>query len=152
MISVGLGFGVAGLALVSQHIGAKRIKDANEDVGQFYLIIIMFSLFFAVIGYIISPVFLELLTGGSPAVSYGVDYLRIIFLGIPFMMITVAFTFILNGYGDTITPMLLMLISIVINVILDPFFIFGWSFFPALGIKGAALATVIARFVTSLPP
>ncbi len=150
MISVGLGFGVAGLAMVSQHIGAKRIKDANEDVGQFYLIIIIFSLLFAVIGYLTSPLFLELLTGGSPAVPYGVDYLRVIFLGIPFMMITVAFTFILNGYGDTITPMLLMIVSIVVNVILDPFFIFGWYSFPALGITGAALATVISRSVGSI--
>ncbi|MFW6176202.1 MAG: MATE family efflux transporter [Thermoplasmatota archaeon] len=150
MISVGLGFGVAGLAMVSQHIGAKRIKEANEDVGQFYLIIFIFSLVFSVIGYLTSPLFLELLTGGSPAVPYGIDYLRIIFLGIPFMMITVAFTFILNGYGDTITPMLLMVVSIVINVILDPFLIFGWYSFPAMGIAGAALATVIARFIGSL--
>jgi putative MATE family efflux protein len=51
----------------------------------------------------------------------------------------------MRGYGDTITPMLVMFGSVVLNIVLDPFVIFGWGPFPELGIEGAALATVFSR-------
>jgi putative MATE family efflux protein len=57
------------------------------------------------------------------------------------------FVALMRGYGDTITPMLVMFGSVVLNIVLDPFVIFGWGPFPELGIEGAALATVFSRGV-----
>lgn len=56
---------------------------------------------------------------------------------------------VMNGYGDTISPLKIELITAVINLVLDPLLIFGWLGFPALGVKGAALTTIITRGLAS---
>jgi len=77
-------------------------------------------------------------------------YIRIIYAGIPAMFAMFVVTALLNGVGDTVTPMKLMGISVALNILLDPFLIFGWGPFPAWGVAGAAIATVIARGVIAV--
>ena len=79
-----------------------------------------------------------------------VVYLDIIFAGVAFMFIFFVFTALLRGVGDTKTPMKMIIFSTLFNIILDPFLILGWGFFPQLGVKGAALATVLARALAGL--
>jgi len=57
---------------------------------------------------------------------------------------------IIRGEGNTFTPMIALIIGAVVNIVLDPFLIFGWWIFPEMGVRGAALATVIARAVSSV--
>lgn len=86
--------------------------------------------------------------GASEAVlDLAMSYLRIIFMGIIFMFGFGAFIALMRGYGDTKTPMFLMLFSIALNVVLDPVLIFGWGPFSAMGIEGAAIATIFSRGV-----
>jgi putative MATE family efflux protein len=66
------------------------------------------------------------------------------------MFATFVVTALLNGVGDTVTPMILMGVSVGLNLILDPFFIFGWGPFPAWGVAGAAVATVLSRGVLAV--
>ncbi|MFB6267821.1 MAG: MATE family efflux transporter, partial [Halodesulfurarchaeum sp.] len=75
--------------------------------------------------------------------------MRIFFLGQPFLFGFFVFSALMRGYGNTRTPMRVMGISVFLNVVLDPFLIFGWGPFPAMGIEGAAVATIFARAVAT---
>ncbi|MFW6140972.1 MAG: MATE family efflux transporter [Candidatus Saliniplasma sp.] len=145
LLSVELGLGIAAVALISQHTGAKRFKEAQEDAGQLYFILIVLSIVLGAMGYLTAPVFLNFLAEEGPVAAYAIDYLQVIFIGFPFLLTFAAFSFALRARGDTITPMAVMSLTVIINIALDPFLIFGWGPFPALGIKGAAIATVFSR-------
>ena len=72
-------------------------------------------------------------------------YLRWILVGVPLMFLFYTYQSIFFGLGDTVGPMRVNIISVVINLILDPILIFGWGPLPALGLEGAAWALVIGR-------
>jgi putative MATE family efflux protein len=57
---------------------------------------------------------------------------------------------LMRGYGDTITPMLVMFVTVIVNLVLDPLFIFGWGPFPELGVEGAAYATILSRALATV--
>ncbi len=145
LLSIELGLGIAAVALISQHVGAKRFEEANEDAGQLYMLLIVLSVVLGIIGYLVTPRAMALLGEEGDIVPYAVSYLQVIFLGFPLLLIFAAFSFILRAWGDTITPMALMSLTVILNIILDPFLIFGWGPFPAMGIRGAAIATVFSR-------
>jgi len=75
--------------------------------------------------------------------------MQFIFWGIPLIFIVFTFQSILSAKGDTITPMYINLFTVILNLMLDPFLIFGWWCFPHLGVMGAALATVICQGIAA---
>jgi putative MATE family efflux protein len=78
------------------------------------------------------------------------EYMEVFFLGMPALFGFFVFSSLMRGYGNTRTPMIVMLVSVAINVVLDPFLIFGWWVFPEMGIAGAAVATIFARAVAAV--
>lgn len=146
-ISLGMGFAVAGSVLVAQFEGSGNEKMVNFSASQTLTFSFIVSLIFGLIGFVAAEDLLILYGASEKVVSLGVSYLQIIFLGISFMFGFAVFIALMRGYGETRTPMYVMLFSIVLNVLLDPFLIFGWSFFPELGIEGAAIATVFSRIL-----
>ena len=154
MMSLCIGFGVAALALISQHTSSKNFEEAERDAGQLYFIAIVFSVFVGILGYFMTPHLLDLLTAtgesGAELAHYGTMYLQIIFLGLPFMFLFFAFTFVLRGWGDTVTPMKITALAVVLNLIIDPILIFGVGPLPMLGIRGAAIATISTRGIATL--
>jgi len=145
VISLGAGMTVAGTALVAQYTGAQRRDQANLAAGQVLSFTLALSFVLALVGVLIARPILGLM-GAEPALmAASSSYLRIIFAGIPLTFGTFIVTSLLNGAGDTLTPMILMSISVAANIVLDPFFIFGWGPFPEWGISGAAIATLISR-------
>lgn len=167
ILSVEMGLGIAALALISQHTGAKNYKTASKYAGQLYFIAIFLSIVLGTLGYFTSPVLMDILTGTSPdaagLASHGTRYLQIIFLGIPAMFLFFAFMFVLRGWGDNITPMKIVAVTVVLNMIIDPVLIFGSGAtvslgpitftvptifgysVPKMGIEGAAYATIGTR-------
>ncbi|MFO8109050.1 MAG: MATE family efflux transporter [Thermoplasmata archaeon] len=146
MVAIEMGLGIAGIALISQNTGAKRYGEARKDAGQMYFIFILFSILLGGVGFLIAEPFLALITeSGSPMVGPAAAYIRIIFLGFPALITFAAFTFSLRAWGDTITPTVVMGVGIFANIILDPVFIFGAGPVPAMGIRGAAVATTLSR-------
>ncbi len=90
-----------------------------------------------------------MLFDAEPAVvAAATSYMQIYAVGLVFVFGFLMFTALMRGYGDTVTPMLVMFVSVVINIVLDPLLIFGVGPFPELGIAGAAYATIFARGVT----
>ena len=150
IITLIIGIGIGTTALVARFIGAKEYAKANEVALQSILFGGISSLILAVIGFYYSEPLLELFGAEALVIKLGTDYLRIMFLGSFTMFLLFLGTAILRGAGDAMTPMLILMLSAFINIVLDPLLIFGLGPFPRLEIKGAAIATVIARGIGML--
>ena len=149
LISLGMGLSVAGSVLVAQHTGAGETEKAEYAASQTVTFAFLGSAVLGAVAYPFVGPFLAFL-GASPAVLPGATaYMQVIALGLPFMFGFFVFISLMRGAGDTITPMLVMFGTVVINIVLDPFLINGWAIgpiaFPELGIEGAAIATVFSR-------
>lgn len=149
LIALSFGFGIAGVALVSQYTGAGEKKNANIVASQMISLSVIFGLIVAILGFISTPYLVSFITKSTTVTGTAITYMRIIFWGIPFMFISFAFQSILSAQGDTLTPMYINLLTVTLNVMLDPFLIFGWWYFPHLGVLGAALATITCQGVAS---
>jgi len=149
LIALSFGFGIAGVALVSQYTGAGEKKNANIVASQMLSLSIIFGLIIAIFGFILTPYLVPLITKSTTVSKTAITYMQFIFWGIPFIFIVFTFQSILSAKGDTITPMYINLFTVTLNVILDPFLIFGWWRFPHLGVMGAALATVICQGIAA---
>jgi putative MATE family efflux protein len=145
LIALGMGLSVAGSVLVAQFTGADAPREAEYAAAQTVTFAVGTSLLLGGAGYLVVGDVLGLL-GASPAVRpLAAAYMRVISAGLVFMFGFFVFISLMRGYGDTITPMLVMFGSVVLNIALDPFVIFGWGPFPELGVAGAAYATVFSR-------
>lgn len=149
LIAFSFGFSMAGVAFVSQHTGAGEHKKANIAASQVFSLSIIFGVAIAVLGVIGTPYLVPLITKAASVTGTAIVYLKLVFWGMPFIFIAVVFQSILSAKGDTVTPMQINLFTVTLNIILDPFLIFGWWRFPQMGILGAALATVICQGIAA---
>lgn len=153
LVSFAGGFTVGGSILVAQYTGADSDESAGSVAGQTVAFVVAIGVLIGVAGMLLTGPLLDVLPSDpeteASVVPLAAAYLEVIFLGMPFFIGFYAFTAIMRGYGETRTPMYVMFVSVLLNVILDPFLIFGWSVFPALGVEGAALATITARGVAA---
>ena len=145
LIALGMGLSVAGSILVAQHTGAGEEREAEYAAAQTVSFSFFASLILGAIGYFaVGPV--VRLFGAEPETAVAATaYMQVISLGIVFMFGFFVFISLMRGYGDTITPMLVMFGTVIVNVALDPFLINGWWVFPEMGVEGAAVATVFSR-------
>ena len=145
LISLGLGISVAGSVLVAQHTGAGDETAAEYAASQTVTFAVMASVVLGGLGYFVVTDFLAFMGASESVLPLATSYMEVISLGLVFMFGFFVFIALMRGYGDTVTPMLVMFGSVVLNIVLDPFVIFGWGPLPELGIEGAALATVFSR-------
>lgn len=145
-ISIGIGVSVAGTSILSQLVGASKYDEADEYASQLIAISLIISIVFAIAGYLLSPFIIKLMGGTGDLAEYGNTYLRISFLGFPFVFIFFNFNSIMNAQGNTLAPTILSGISAILNVILDPIFIFNLN----MGVAGAAIATIISQAVLAV--
>ncbi len=150
LISLGMGLTVAGSVLVAQHVGADEEEEATYAASQTMTFAVILSFVLGSVGFFFVEEALVLL-GVSDAVLPGATaYMEVVSLGLFMMFGFFVFISLMRGYGDTITPMLVMLGTVILNIALDPFLIFGWWLFPELGVQGAAIATVFSRGLAML--
>ncbi|SJZ37462.1 MATE family efflux transporter [Selenihalanaerobacter shriftii] len=149
LISFAGGITLAGTTLVAQYKGAGDQEMVNKTASQLLSFLLLISFGIMVIGLLFNKDFLILMGTPNDILNDAVGYLNIIFMGLPLIFMSFIFSSTLRGSGNTVTPMKLMIMSVIINIILDPFLIFGWSIFPELGVKGAAIATVFSRLISS---
>lgn len=144
-IAIGLGTGVT--AVVSRFVGGGESDSKAIGTDSLYLAILITTVFSA-IGYLtIDPVF-ALLGAGPEIMPLIHDYMEIWYLGIIFMIVPLIGNSVIRAHGDAKFPSMIMIIAAVLNIVLDPILIFGLFGAPRMELQGAALATVIARFVT----
>lgn len=136
------------VAMVARFEGAgNRRLIPDVFVHSFWLSIAMAALIGVGVGLFATPL-VQLFTDNVMLIPLAVDYLYITLLGLFPIFISTAASAVLFGIGDTKTPMLVLLIANGLNIILDPIFIFGWLGVPAMGVQGAAWATLLANVLT----
>ncbi len=150
LTSTGSATGVGITSLLARTLGKREQAKADNIAWHGLIIAVIYGVFFSWLG-LISLERLLLVFGCSPEIfALSHDYLYIILLGSIFTFVPMIAAHIVQGEGNTRLPMLGNLIAISLNVLLDPLLIFGLGPFPALGIKGAAWATVLSQMVTTV--
>ncbi|MFH1610023.1 MAG: MATE family efflux transporter [Candidatus Bipolaricaulota bacterium] len=151
LISFIAGFGGAAVsALVSQYVGAGRPKEANYALNQLLFLSAASGIVLGMAGYFLSPWLLDLLVGEGAVSSAASLYIRIIFIGLPTMVLPGLFYAAFAATGDTLTPLLVSGAGTLLNMGLDPFLVLGWGPIPQMGILGAAYATVASQGLVML--
>lgn len=150
LIGIGSGTGIGASSLIARFIGAGKKERADNAAEHSLLIILALSLIMTIIGPPLArPLFL-LLGASEQMLPYILDYINIILYGSLFQFFSMIGNGILRGEGNTVTPMRVMVVGNLVNMVLDPLLIFGIGPFPALGVQGAALATVSGRAVSCI--
>jgi putative MATE family efflux protein len=150
VIAAGSGLAMAGATLSAQYMGAGRQDMVNHVAAQTMLMVAITSVFLGAVGYLFSPHLLGLL-GVAPNVYKGaLGFMRVSFFGIIFVFLYAMFQALMRGVGQMKIPLLIVLGTVVLNFLLDPFFIFGWGPLPPQGVMGAALATLTTQALAAL--
>jgi putative MATE family efflux protein len=150
LIGIGSGTGIGTSSLIARFIGAGKKEEADNAAEHSLLIILAFSLITTVLGPLLTRPLFILLGASEQMLPYILGYINIILYGSFFQFFSMIGNGILRGEGNTVTPMRVMILGTLVNIILDPLLIFGLGPFPALGVQGAALATVIGRAVSCI--
>jgi putative MATE family efflux protein len=148
LIAIAVGTGIGVTSLISRLIGQGNLKRASNTAEHGLLLAVLYGGIGAVAGFFFADEILSLFTDDPLLITLGAQYIRIILIGSTALSIPMISNNILRGEGNTFMPMITMLIGSVLNMVLDPFFIFGWSIFPRLEIEGAAIATVLSRIIS----
>jgi len=147
IIAIGVGTGIGVGSLVSRCFGEGNIEATNHVAGQIFAISGFFGIIFLLVAFFFPHTILTVFGATPDIMDYSTQYLTVIGYGAPFMFFSLVSSSLLRGSGDAVRPMIFMIAASVINIILDPFLIFGIGPFPEMGVRGAALATVIAQML-----
>ena len=145
MIAVGTGTGVGINALLSRNLGAKNYKQVNKIAENAVFLAGISYLLFLVIGILGAEAFFRSQTDIEEIIYHGTRYIRICCCFSFGIFVQLFFERMLQATGRTIYSMVTQGVGAIINIILDPILIFGWFGLPAMGVAGAAYATVIGQ-------
>jgi putative MATE family efflux protein len=148
LIGIGVGTGVGASSLISRRLGEDNNHAAVNAAEHSIMLSIFYGIIVAIFGALFSDKILQLFTNEANLIRMGSEYIKIILIGSTAMFFPMISNNILRGEGNTFIPMVAMLIGSIINIILDPFLIFGIWIFPEMGVSGAAIATVAARIIS----
>ncbi|MBR5508581.1 MAG: MATE family efflux transporter [Lachnospiraceae bacterium] len=150
MIAVGVGTAVGVNALLARSLGEKNQEKVNKIAENSVFLVVMSYLAFLMIGIFFSGAFFRSQTDIEEIVAYGTDYMRVCCCFSLGVFVQLMFERLLQATGKTIYTMFTQGIGAIVNIILDPIMIFGLFGFPALGVTGAAVATVVGQTVAGV--
>lgn len=145
VFSIVQGLGVGATALIAKSIGSGNIKKAARETTDSLVLTLLLSTVFIVIGLLtIDPILQVLGADGATAVM-AKEYMHIWYFALFFVSVPFVGNSAIRATGDAKTPTYIMLFAVLVNAVLDPILIFGYLGLPAMGLKGAAIATAISR-------
>lgn len=146
VFSLGISTG-AGI-MVAQYIGARNFAQAGNIALQAILLAIFIAIGIGIIGYPLAEIGIRTVRiDDIEVIQLGTTYIHIILVGISTLFLSMTLGSIFRAGGDAVTPMMVLILSTLINITLDPLLIFGIGIFPNLGVAGSAYATLIGRGV-----
>lgn len=149
MVSVGVGTGVGINSLVSRRLGEGKQHEADLAATHGVLLGLFNWLVFALLGLIAVGPFFAAMTDNAEIHRLGVEYLAIVMIASIGVFLQMNLEKTLQATGNMIYPMISQLTGAILNIILDPIFIFGYFGMPKMGIAGAAIATVVGQIVAA---
>lgn len=141
--NIGTGITVAGSVLVSQYLGAQEDEEAKSMANQIFACAMIFSVVCGLLCSAMAPAIVGWLGATGDTYLYGKIYLQLVMLDMPFLFTVNMYSSFRHAQGDTLTPMLLNLLGISINLVADPLLMVRFQ----MGAAGAALATIAAKSV-----
>jgi putative MATE family efflux protein len=150
MIAVGVGTGVGANAVLSRNIGAGNKEQIEDTALTAVGLSLISSIVFVVIGIFCTKPFIYAFTQNDVIAKYAISYLSICMIFCLGSLVSTMFQRFLQSTGDTFYSMVSLIAGAVTNLILDPVLIFGFVKIPALGVSGAAIATVIGQWVSAI--
>lgn len=144
LMAFGMLVGIGSGAIISIRLGQNKKEEAEKILGNAVTLIFIIISIVVVLSYIFKTDLLYLFGASSETIGYADDYISIILAGALFQGLGFGINNIIRAEGNPKIAMYTMLIGAIINIVLDPIFIFTFN----MGIKGAALATIISQFVS----
>jgi putative MATE family efflux protein len=148
LIGAAFGVALASTILIGQNVGANNLDETKRVVGTSATFFLGISVAMAITGLVFSRPLLLAMSTPPDSLELAVSYMRVIFLALPFLYLYAFVMAVLRGTGDSKTPFYFMLLSVGIDIALNPVFIFGLGPIPRLGIAGSALATFVGQAVS----
>ena len=151
-ISIAIGISIAGTSIISQMIGANDREKATQYANNLIILCLVLGTFFSILGFSIAPILIKVMGAKGDLLKYSTTYFKVNTLGILVDTMYFGFQAILNAQGKTKSTTIMGLVSGLLNIILDPVFIFAtipWTNIPGfnLGVAGAAIATILAKII-----
>lgn len=144
-----MGISTGTTALVSRAVGARRMTEASAATSQSLLLAMVLGGLSGLIGWLFCGLLVRLLGADPKVAALGAAYLRISMIGSFTVFVLFIGNAALQAAGDTVTPMRVMAAASLLNIVLDPIFIFGLGPFDGMGVRGAALATVLSQAIAA---
>jgi len=146
LMAIANSIGIGGAAIASQRLGQKQIDGSSRAYANVLMAVFFISMLAIISAFIFVEPLLRLFGATDEIMPYSIDFLRVLLIGSPFFMLTMASSAMLRAEGRANYQMRVMLTTVAINIVLTPLFIFGLDW----GIQGAALGTVVAQIVGAL--
>ena len=150
VFSIIQGLGIGATALIAKSIGKDNWKKAARETTDSIALTLLLTGLFVIVGLLTIDPTLRLLGADGETAAMSKEYMQIWFFALFFVSVPFVGNSAIRATGDAKTPTYIMLFAVIINAILDPILIFGYLGFPALGLRGAAIATAISRGLTMI--
>lgn len=150
MFAIGGGLSIAGSILVAQAIGGKNTQRANHVSAQTLLSVIGIVVPLTILGIFIASPLMRFMGADATVLPMATTYLQISFIGLIFVFGFFVYQSLVRGVGDVKTPIYIISATVLLNLVLDPLFIFGYGPIPGNGVAGAAIATIITQALATI--
>ncbi len=147
IFSTVFGLAMAATILIGQAMGRRDLEEVRRVIGATSGAFIAISLVIAALGGMLVPPMLRLLATPAAAFPFAEEFLRVVFVGVPFVFLTVLLQSAMRGVGDAVTPLWTTVLNLVLSLVLNPIMILGWGPVPAMGLAGAAWAGVLTNLI-----
>lgn len=148
MVAVGIGTGVGANVLVAKSLGMNQREHANKAAGNAVFLAIVIYVVFLLFGILGAGTYIRSQTSNLEIAAMGTDYLRICCIFSFGMSLFAVYEKLLQSTGHSLCSTIAQILGALTNIVLDPVLIYGWFGLPAMGVKGAAYATVIGQIVS----
>ncbi|NLY43989.1 MAG: MATE family efflux transporter [Clostridiaceae bacterium] len=145
LLSIGILFGVGGATLFSIRLGQKQREEAENALGNAFVLLVIAGTLFTISGQIFLEPILTLFGASETILPYSMEYMRIIFWGSIFQVLSIGMNNFIRADGNPNIAMFTMFLGAGLNTLLDPLFIYAFK----MGMAGAAFATILAQFISA---